>query len=314
MRKLPVLIPLAFAVLLAASACGGGGQPHPGLTGKIAFLSDRGGGARAPGIYVMNADGSDLTRLFGVEAFDLAWSPDGFRLAYVGTDANIYVINADGSERTAVTGGDPLAENTSPAWSPDGTRIAFQSWTASAGDDVYAMNADGSDVTRLTHDPPGTERGDIARDRSPAWSPDGARIAFISNRQGTPGWGLYVMKADGSDAALVAESVSFDSAPAWSPDGQRIAYVSSLLEDIYLINPDGSNPARLTKKYDNWGPTWSPDGRHIAFCSNRDSEWDLLGPTEVNLEIYVMDADGSGQARLTHHDGFDCTPAWSPAP
>ena len=281
MRKITALIALALAALLLASACGGGGQPAGTPTpaspaaGKIAFVSYRDGNL---GIYVMNADGSGQTRL---------------------------------SENKSGPHGD-----FAPAWSPDGSRIAFMSDRDGRSNyEIYVMNADGTGQTNLTDNP------DI--DSNPSWSPDGSRIAFDSGRDS---YEIYVTNADGSGQTRLTDSPGLDSDPAWSPDGNRIAFVSCDLPepspsegllhcDLSLMNADGSNRVPLTGEGEgnNYEPTWSPDGRHIAFSSNRDSEWGMLGPTDLNVEIYVMDADGSGQTRLTRHDAIDSGPAWLPA-
>ena len=132
-------------------------------------------------------------------------------------------------------------------------------------------------ATRLTFDD--------AFDSSPAWSPDGRRIAFESERDGNDE--IYVMNADGSGVARLTVNDAIDGSPAWSPDGQRIAF-DSLRDDnfeVYLMNADGSGVTRLTNNdARDWHPVWSPDGRRIAFESNRDG----------NAEIYLMNPDGSG--------------------
>jgi Tol biopolymer transport system component len=194
----------------------------------------------------------------------------------------------------------------SPTFSPDGTRLAFV--RESGGNaDIYVANADGSSARRLTR----TAGGDY----NPAWSPDGTRIAFASNRGGL--FKIYVMRADGSDVRPVAPRRSSGGGsytPAWSPDGRWIAFSSSAATpenpEIYVVHPDGSGLKRLTYTKgdvdtlgdDSW-PTWSPDGKRIAFSSNRTGDG----------ELWIMNADGSGQKRLaglTRRD--DWAPTWSP--
>ena len=257
--------------------------------GRIAFTSNREGNHE---IYVMNADGSDVTRLTDTPANEgfPTWSPDGQRIAFQ-SRRGIYVMDADGSNVTHLT-----TAGGTPAWSPDGRRIAFQ-----RDNEIHVMNADGTGVTNL-----GTNVGTAS---PPAWSPDGRRIAFESHRNGT--WGIYVIDADGSNVAHLAASGG-DGTPAWSPDGRRIAFTSQRdgVGEIYVMNADGSNAMRLTNfqgfvnfSYTNNESTWSPDGRRIAFRSNRDNR---------NREIYVMDADGSNVTRLTDDSARDESPAWSP--
>lgn len=194
----------------------------------------------------------------------------------------------------------------SPSFSPDGTRLAFV--RESGGNaDIYVANADGSRARRLTR----TAGGDY----NPAWSPDGTQIAFASNRGGL--FKIYVMRADGSHVRLVAPRRSGGGGsytPAWSPDGRWLAFSSSAETpenpEISIVHPDGSGLRRLTHTKgdvdtlgdDSW-PTWSPDGKRIVFSSNRTGEG----------EVWIMNADGSGQKRLAglpHRD--DWGPTWSP--
>ena len=256
-------------------------------------------------IYVMNADGSGQTRLTDNPATDYApiWLPDGRRIAFMSivrdSNKDIYVMNADGSGQTRLT--DNPATDGAPIWLPDGRLIAFESYR-DENRDIYVMNADGSGQTRLTDNE--------VRGRELSWSPDGRRIAFQSWRDDNED--IYVMNADGSDITRLTHNEAYDYGPSLSPDGQRIAFSSDRDGGgIYVMNIDGSDVTRLTdnEAYDS-DPSWSPDGRRIAFESNRDDP--VRSDDRLIFNIYVMNADGSGQTRLTDNPGSDSDPSWSP--
>ena len=259
-------------------------------SGRIAFASDRDGNWE---IYVMNADGTGVTRLTDDPAEDRwpSWSPDGRRIAFVSDrdgDDEIYVMNAVGSEVTQLTHND--VNEWSPSWSPDGRRIAFGSYLK--GLQIYVMNADGSKLTRLTDNVGGAQ--------VPSWSPDGRHIAFSLALDGA----MYVMNADGADQARLTDVQAWDLYPNWSPDGRRIAFVSNRdgNYEIYVMSADGADQTRLTdNESDDERPSWSLDGRRISFASNRDGDWD----------IYVMNSDGSGVTPLTDNESDDMRPSWA---
>jgi hypothetical protein len=160
---------------------------------------------------------------------------------------------------------------------------------------IYAMRSDGSDPVRLT------DSG--ANDTSPAWSPDGRRIVFVSDRDGNRE--IYVMNADGNQQLNLTRHAAEDWTPSWSPDGTQIAFASFRDGnwEVYLANADGSDPKRLTQNQAaDYSPRFSPDGGRLVFASDRDG----------NLEIYVMDVDGRNPIRLTQHEATDQNPVWSP--
>jgi len=225
-------------------------------------------------------------------------------------DWEIYVMNADGTDQRRLTR--QRFRDHRPAWSPDGTQIAFTS-QRKGNEDIYVMNVedalqgtDGTNVRRLT--------ANRANEWSPAWSPDGAQIVFVSARDGNSE--IYVVNVQqalqdpgaGDQRRLTHNDVDDDN-PSWSPapseGGRQIAFVSSRdgNDEIYVMRADGSGQQRLTHNdVNDWWPVWSPDGTQIAFTSAREGDY----------AIYVMDADGGNQRRLTDNDGDDWRPTWSP--
>src|SRR6266487_5630689 len=203
---------------------------------------------------------------------------------------------------TSTPSSDCQQPNTNTVVSPlVGNWLAFSA-TQNGNGDIYLLNVDAAmqDANqaapiRLTNDP--------ASDFDSAWSPDGTRIAFRSQRDGNDE--IYVMNADGTCQHNLTNDAVNDWSPAWSSDGTRIAFArffdGNQFTDLAVINVDGSGLQRLTTASGEY-PTWSPDGTRIAFATARDG----------NYEIYVMNADGTGQTRLTNNPAYDMSPSWSP--
>ena len=257
---------------------------------KIAFTSRRDGNAE---IYVMNPDGTDQTRLTDNPTDDHtpAWSPEGTRIAFVRKclERSQSPVHGNALGRLLVKSGSDFY---------DAIQTAKHSLFApeSRNSEIYVMNADGTGQTRLTKN--------SMLDANPAWSPDGTRITFVSDRDDNPE--IYVMNADGTGQTRLTNNSVGDWGPNWSPDGTRIAFYSYRdgKPDIYVMNADGTGQIRLTNdSAGDYVPDWSPDGTKIAFFSTR----------EGGAEIYVMNADGTGQTRLTNSSiMLNANPAWSP--
>jgi Tol biopolymer transport system component len=254
-------------------------------------------------IYVINVDGTGLRRLTrnAVPEGHPVWSPDGQRIAFVrwraGPAWNIYVMNADGSGQRRLT--QTPRRPGEPAWSPEGEKIAFSAPAGRLGAaDVFVINADGSGLQNVTTTE--TTSFDLA------WSPDGRQIAYVEIHLPELGSPLYVVNADGTGKHRLTPPLAVDlGIPSWSPDGRTLAFTG--VGGIYAVHADGSGLRKLTGH--GYGPEWSPDGRKIAFISDRDD------PAHRASDIFVMNADGSGQRNLTHTPNVsEHTASWAPAP
>jgi len=195
-------------------------------------------------------------------------------------------------------------------------------------------DAEAYEITQITFEP--------SYEGQPAWSPDGSKIAFVSDRDGNKE--IYVMDANGSEQERLTYNSCDDIEPDWSPDGSKIVFSSNRSGnyDVWIMDADGNHQVQLTRRswdemapawrynedkilyYDPyWNgtvyimnadgsgqtalangryPSWSSDGTKIVFSSNQH------GP----LEIFLMNQDGSDQRRLTFNGRKRYEPAWSP--
>jgi Tol biopolymer transport system component len=203
----------------------------------------------------------------------------------------IYLMDSNGTNQTRLTNN--TSSDYDAAISRDGTKIAFTA-TRNANEEIYIMNSDGSNQVRLTNT--------AFADSDPSFSPDGSKIVWVRHGSLDDGDEIYVMNADGSSQMRVTNNSVTDRFPSFSPDGSKIVYTSD--NAIWIVDVNGSNATPLTTNYgviDNY-PTFSPDGTKISFVSYRDHS---------GGEIYVMNADGSGQTRLTTNTAVDYKPRFS---
>lgn len=142
--------------------------------------------------------------------------------------------------------------------------------------------------------------------RSPAWSPDGSQLAFVSQDFQTRRFALRMADASGQGGPLLLNEQTKLEELSWLPDGKALLFTGQASvsdTELFFVNADGSGLRRLagSESYDGQAQI-SPDGKQVVFVSDRDG----------NEDIYLMNIDGSNARRLTNHPANDTHPAWSP--
>lgn len=179
---------------------------------------------------------------------------------------------------------------------PNG-RIVFSSDRAPQGSHIYSVNPDGTELERLTNGPDDW-------DTSPAWSPNGGLIAFVSNRAWPWKNQIFTMDANGDHARQLTKN-GWNTAPVWAPDGGAIAFESNRTGDpeVFVMNASGDAETNVSQhEGSDRDPSWSPDATKVAFLSTRDGDSD----------VFVVNADGTGVVNVSNNDVEDFSPQWSP--
>jgi hypothetical protein len=219
-----------------------------------------------------------LPRPSGPSGIDTGWSKRVYQSL---RDLNWEIYGDDGyTERGATRLTNSPAADIEPRLNFGATQIAFVSMRD--GDyEIFSMNLNGSNVRQLT--------ANTSADTWPTWSPDSSRIAFQTQRSGVNE--IYVMNADGSQQMRLTPAGVPCVTPAWSTDGSRIAYACYRNNQyaIWTSNPDGTGEKQVgpSRPYAEL-PVWNRDGSMLAFDADADGD----GFTE----LFIMNADGSGQA------------------
>jgi Tol biopolymer transport system component len=289
-----------------------GGGPAWSPHGRYLAFGRQTGDERSK-IFVANARGR-IRWSFGGDQWNGGpiWSPDGQHIAYRWSVAHAFglaVARMNGSDDhgVAASPGFPTYGPDHPAWTPDGQRLAFDDGNfVDTSQGIFTVALDGSDRRLL-----------IADALSPAFSPDGKKVAYVAfhysqqhgvNKQG----GIFIADADGTNPHLLAAQTGqlYWSTPAWSPDGKRLAfrrdtllYERAVHTDLVVQRVDGSGERVLASAPSSVGlsaPVWSPGGKYLAFLRN------------TNGAIVVARADGGGRQVVVARSGGGL-PAWRPA-
>ncbi len=219
---------------------------------KLVFKrQDTGGGG--PGIYTINADGTNLTQLTAfINDSEPSWSPSGAKIAFartttVGqqTSGDIFVMTADGSNQVDITNTGGVFES-HPTWSADSARIAY-GYSGGSTSGIGVINAGGSNPVQLTTD------GGFA----PDWSPDGTKIAYENYvfANNFSGYAIMVISASGGTATNVSGNYpGFIFGPSWSPDSTLLAVEGD--QGIFALKADGSGERTRVTNGNDFNPAW----------------------------------------------------------
>ncbi len=218
-------------------------------------------------------------------ATNLTWSSDSPQIASVGEDGT---VTGAGYGHAKVTATAPGGKTAIADVYVVGEIVVASSRAAPSTPGKFQLYAvERSNLAQLTKLTPAT---DTASASDPAFSPDGSRIAFVSQRDGNAE--IYVMNADGTGTTRVSSDPQPDGRPSFMPDGQSLVFHSSRTagkQEIWAVNVDGTALTQLTRDSVNSSPAVSPDGQIIAYVSTRNKDGD----------IWLMNRDGTNQRQFT---------------
>lgn len=276
----------AVALVLASAASG------RSTVAESAALVFQGSVGNIEAIYAVADDGTHLTQLsVGPDDSDPAWSPDGSQIAYLRDNG------ARGGRRSVdlmVLG--PTGRN--PRRTTRGALISWFSWSPDSKQIAVADDRRGLVIIEVAT----ASVRSLSKDEScgpPLWSPDGQMILFDPCPRG-----LTVINLGDGSSRLFSGTRSV-GAYAWAPRGKTIAYVGS--DDLFLVEPEGGTPERITSAPEPDDLAWSPDGTRIAFTSG-----DIRGGEAI--QVWVLRLADRTVTRLTsaHGCGHELAPSWSP--
>ena len=214
-----------------------------------------------PGVWVLNPDGTGLSRLAVVQqpaTATPAWSRDTRRIAYVDRSPAPDIFAVPTSSVQFPTMLTQTKGSSGPDWSPKGDRIAYSFKPGGLGQ-IWTMDPDGHHQAPLF--------ADARSNSSPTYSPDLTRLAYVGTLPGDVSH-IFIASASGLNPRMLTSTVGID--PSWSPDGTKIAFTaltSTGRGQIHVINADGTGERTLTHRGDNRHPTWRRNTcTNIRFC------------------------------------------------
>ena len=276
---------------------------------KIVFVSDINSKGKkvVKELYIMDFDGNNVKQLshHGGIVISPAFSNDGKKIIYSLLDYNkiiatntLYLLDLGSGKSRLVSNKSGL--NTGAVFLPNDKEIALTlSYKGNA--EIYRMDLSSKKISQLTKN--------RANDVDPAFSFNGNKMAFLSDRSGTAH--VYTMSASGveRDVKRISFVGKINATPRFSPDGSELVFSSWVDKgfDLFRISSDSNKLVRLTQNFgSNEDPSYSPDGQHIVFSSQR-----VLSSYSATQNLYIMDRDGEILGSLTKKMGNCISPRWS---
>ncbi len=264
---------------------------------EIAF-SARSGKGKGKEIFIVGMDGKDMRKVTDNRSFNLfpRWSPRGDAIAYTSYRTGVPVVYlrrlAEGTEKPLVAFGSSKSPG---CFSPDGTFL-YASVSVDGNSDIYRVRIDGSSVDKVAEG--------YGIEVSPTLSPDGRKMAFVSDRGGSPQ--VYVKEFGVPGERRISFAGGYSTSPTWSPTGDRIAFtsLSGGSYALYTVKPDGTDQQVLAAPGggDCVDPCYSPDGRYLVYTFQKKGYSDLK----------IISADGRWERPLLSGMAGAGSPSWSP--
>lgn len=274
-------------------------RPTPEHGGRIVFTCTR---SNFNQLCMINADGTGLQQLSSEQ-----FANDYYPTFIPGGGGLLFASNRNGpfdiylmlfAQRTIERITSDVGDVISPEFSPDGRQIVFANRPGDGPTSLWMVNRDGSDPHLFY-----TGSGPIV---AVTWSPDGKTLAYAMQMDLPNQYEIFLINLDGSGQRRLTNSLSgIGGSISWSPDGTSLLISAGPVggKEIYRVDASSGAAQQLTNGGNNAAPSYSPDGLYIVFNSPRNAN---------QSDIFIMNADGSGQRQLTTDPEPDWQPRWEP--
>lgn len=282
-------------------------------------------------VYIADSDGRNLLQLTNDRTVSLSpsWSPDGKFLTYAQFEYRVFAKgrqkrivlkkhNLQNGDRKVLSAKEGM--NSGATWMPNGKAIAA-TMSFTGRPEVYLIDPNNPaepeplsrniQWRRMAGEGFQASQVSLLFEVEPSFSPDGSHMVISSRRTGHAM--IYTVNMATKVATQLTFAGQYNATPAWSPKGDKILFAAQRTGegnfDLYLIDPDGNNLARVTngerpgRRVNSENPSWAPTGRHFVYASNEGGSYG----------VYIMTLDGQHRRKISPPDKECKTPNWGPA-